>query len=332
VLEPKEGEFDESYIEKYRSFIIALKSYGIEPMLTIHHFANPQWFIEKGGFEKEENIEGFVRFADKMVSCFAGLVTHWITINEPAVYTFQAYLKGLYPPGCKNFHLTGKVLINLLKAHIKIYERLKPKYPHIQVGISHNFLWVEAYSPLHPIERAVSHYFSEITHNALFRFFQTGVYTFQIPFLANHHWEEPKIKTCLDFIGVQYYVTPMVKIGLFSAKSVGREGEKIMSLGARFYPEGLDAVLSVAGTLNKPIWITETGCDIDQSDYFTKAFSIMSHSIAKGIDLRGVLIWTIRDNLEWERGDAVKIGLFHGNFEEKPVVNEVIRPLFKSQA
>lgn len=330
VLEPKENEFDQSYIQKYRHFIQELKNSGIEPMLTIHHFTNPQWFLEKGGFEKEENIESFVHFAEKMADSFGDLVVNWITINEPAIYAFQAYLKGLYPPGKKSFHLTGKVLIHLLKAHIRIYERLKAKHPQLQIGISHNFLWVEPYTPLHPLERAIAHYFSEITHNALFRFFQTGIFSFRIPFLANVNWQEPMAMQSLDFIGVQYYVTPLVKIGLFSAQSAGREGEKIMGLGARFYPEGIEEALNRASLLNKPIWITETGCDTDQSDYFTKAFSLISHSIAKGIDLRGALIWTLRDNLEWERGDAVKIGLMHGNFEEKPVVNEVIRPLFQS--
>ena len=43
-IEPKEGEFSEEAIAHYIDVIKALRSRGIEPMVTLHHFTNPIWF------------------------------------------------------------------------------------------------------------------------------------------------------------------------------------------------------------------------------------------------------------------------------------------------
>lgn len=329
MLEPEEGRFNEAYLQKYQTFIGQLTLHGIQPFLTLHHFVNPEWFLQKGGFEKSENIEGFVRYCETMFAAFGDSVTHWVTINEPAIYAYQAYIRCVYPPGKRDFSLAAEVMKNMLIAHCLVYQKAKAKYPSLQIGISHNWLSFEPYSFYNPVERLACYYASEITHRAILRFFQTGKFSLQIPFVANVEHFELQAPQCLDFIGVQYYTKPLIRVSLFSAKSTSHRGKKMTNLGARFYPEGLQEALLEASTLNRVVWITETGCDIDQIDFFKQVFSIMSHSVEQGIPLAGALIWTLRDNLEWERGDSVKIGLHHSNFEEKPVVQEVIRPLFQ---
>jgi beta-glucosidase len=329
VLEPQEGKFDEAYIQKYRRFMEALKENGIEPFVTLHHFVNPDWFLAKGGFEREENIEGFVRYCEKMCSCFGDLASHWVTINEPAVYCFQAYLKGVYPPGRINLPQAAKVMKHLLIAHCKVYERCKSAHPSLQIGISHNWLIFKAYHLYNPIERLLCYYLSEVTHYAVLRFFQTGTFSLRVPFFANSFYQNSS--PCLDFMGVQYYVFPLIKMTGFTIDSVCHEGGKMSSMKARFYPQGMQEVLQEASTLHIPIWITETGCDIDQTEYLKTVFSIMSSFVNKDLPLKGALLWTIRDNLEWERGNNVRIGLHDFHFNKKPVIDEFIRPLYQKQ-
>ena len=48
-IEPEEMVFDEKEIEHYRSVIRCCKKYGIEPIVTLHHFSSPVWLITKGG-------------------------------------------------------------------------------------------------------------------------------------------------------------------------------------------------------------------------------------------------------------------------------------------
>lgn len=46
-IEPSEGEFSEEAINYYQDYINEVKSRGMEPIITLWHFTNPQWFSEK---------------------------------------------------------------------------------------------------------------------------------------------------------------------------------------------------------------------------------------------------------------------------------------------
>ena len=48
---------------------------NITPVITLHHFTNPIWFEELGGFEKEENIEYFLSFCKKVFPLFPNHLT-----------------------------------------------------------------------------------------------------------------------------------------------------------------------------------------------------------------------------------------------------------------
>lgn len=40
-IEPHEGQFDESALGRYREMLVALHDRGMKPMVTLHHFTNP---------------------------------------------------------------------------------------------------------------------------------------------------------------------------------------------------------------------------------------------------------------------------------------------------
>ena len=83
---PAEGEVDQSAIEHYRQEISYLKEKGIPVLLTLHHFTNPMWFQNKGGFVKTENITYYLDLVKIVVGALGDLVCEYITINEPNVY------------------------------------------------------------------------------------------------------------------------------------------------------------------------------------------------------------------------------------------------------
>ena len=82
-VEPVEGRFDEAAIERYASWCKALRSNGVEPMVTLHHFTEPGWFSDKGGWEVGANVECFARFARHLVARLAPHCSTWCTLNEP---------------------------------------------------------------------------------------------------------------------------------------------------------------------------------------------------------------------------------------------------------
>jgi len=59
-IEPSEGEFDSRQIRHYRDVLGELREQGITPMVTLHHFTNPQWFARKGGWTARGSARAFM--------------------------------------------------------------------------------------------------------------------------------------------------------------------------------------------------------------------------------------------------------------------------------
>jgi len=66
-IEPEEGYFDAKEINHYKKVLEALEKCGMKSMVTLFHFTLPLWFFKKGGFEKKENVDYFIRFIEYVV-------------------------------------------------------------------------------------------------------------------------------------------------------------------------------------------------------------------------------------------------------------------------
>ena len=49
-----EGERDAAALDHYANVIAALRRRGLEPVVTLHHFTNPAWFSESGGWLRRD--------------------------------------------------------------------------------------------------------------------------------------------------------------------------------------------------------------------------------------------------------------------------------------
>ena len=54
-IEPAPGRFDEGAIDHYKAVLDALQCRGLEPLLTLHHFSNPAWLAQQGGWLRRRN-------------------------------------------------------------------------------------------------------------------------------------------------------------------------------------------------------------------------------------------------------------------------------------
>jgi len=102
-IEPRQGEFNEAALVHYRKILTLLTERGIKPLVTLHHFSNPLWFEDMGGWAHKDSPEIFLRFSEKVLTSLGDLVTDWITINEPNVYVEGTYSAGNYPPNKTSF-------------------------------------------------------------------------------------------------------------------------------------------------------------------------------------------------------------------------------------
>jgi len=82
-IEREPGRYDEPTLAHYRAVLEACRARDIVPMVTLHHFTNPRWFADLGGWEERKNLPHFERFARTIGERYGDLVDYWVTVNEP---------------------------------------------------------------------------------------------------------------------------------------------------------------------------------------------------------------------------------------------------------
>jgi beta-glucosidase len=182
-IEPREGEFNQEELYHYAAVCDELNKQGIKPLVGFHHYTDPIWFLDAGGFEKEKNIKYFVRFCAKVFECLQGQATMFTTFNSPNGYAAKGYLTGITPPGKQNMQLYAEVLKNLLEAHVQIYDTLKkmPGGAGTQIGILHNIHQLDPDSP-HNIGSSICCALANmLCHDCIYNFFTSGTFNLYVP-------------------------------------------------------------------------------------------------------------------------------------------------------
>lgn len=322
-IEPVEGEFDAAQIRHYREVILQLKDQGLEPVVTLHHFTNPVWFSQKGGWTKSSLRKYFLRFVDKVVGEFAPLVKFWITINEPLIYSSHAYLLGVWPPKKNSLIQTFRVTLNMAWAHIRAYRIIhniyrNRSYPAPMVSISANLQAFEICFPT--LKNKIALYLRHKLYNLCF-----------IEALLRH-------KT-LDYIGINYYGRNLADVHSWRISSLlletcrdNHHPLRKNSLGWDIYPQGLYKLLMALKKYHLPIMITENGiCTEDDNlrwDYIREHLEQTAMAMGRGVKVLGYIYWSLIDNFEWAQGFAPRFGLVRIDYQnQKRTIRESARKL-----
>jgi 6-phospho-beta-glucosidase len=78
-----ESEPNRKGLEFYRNVFLELQKYGIEPLVTIHHFDTPLYIEEEmGGWANREVVGLFDKYCNTIFHEYKGLVRYWLTFNE----------------------------------------------------------------------------------------------------------------------------------------------------------------------------------------------------------------------------------------------------------
>src|SRR5690349_12757814 len=81
-IEPAPGEFSTAALDHYQRMIDTCLGHDVEPVVTLHHFTNPAWMRDLGGWEAPGAEQRFATYVDKALSTLEG-VRRVCTINEP---------------------------------------------------------------------------------------------------------------------------------------------------------------------------------------------------------------------------------------------------------
>jgi len=337
-IEPSVGKFDNLVFDRYRQMILSLKSKGIEPIVTLNHFTIPIWLVSQGGWLSNESPELFARYVQKTTEALGSDVHYWITLNEPAAYTYRSYMIGQWPPGEKSTKNAFKVVQNLARAHVLAYGKIKEVYAQKGwnepvVGIAQQVLifapcsarslWDQLSASLR--DRVVNHLFVQALIWGKAKIF--GVFSLRLH----------KVKT-LDFIGLNYYTREYVHSRGFQLKDILAKKSDLENsnikrnfLGWEIYPQGLYKLIKAFSKYKLPILISENGIctnnDTERSEFITEHLKALALAMKEGVCVIGYLYWSLLDNYEWAEGFAPRFGLIEVDYttQERKIRDSAIK-------
>ncbi|MEJ2662953.1 MAG: glycoside hydrolase family 1 protein [Spirochaetia bacterium] len=314
-IEPEAGRWDKSAIAHYKQVIHSLKSKGLVPMVTLHHFTNPLWLMRMGGWENPGVVGLFARYARFAARELGENVDLWITINEPIVYAYESYISGIWPPGKNDFGTAMRVIRHMLSAHAAAYHAVHDVLGRTcRVGFAKHCRVLDPYRGGSFFDRLLSLGFDFIFN----RLFTAACIHGVIPPPAAFFRRVRRLRNTTDFIGINYYTRELIKFDLTKADSLfislfTRPGAKVNSLGWEFYPRGLYRFLQSLKKYRKPVYITENGtCTADDTErcrFIVAHLRQVHRAISRGIDVRGYYYWSCLDNFEWAEGFTPRFGL-----------------------
>lgn len=318
-IEPSPGVWDEDAIAHYHAVIDAVLAAGLVPMLTLHHFTHPLWWEDRGAFENEENLTALLRFTERMFQEYGAKVRWWCTLNEPEVYASQGYFSGTFPPGKKDPQLTAVVLVNLLRAHGRMYRLIKsmPGGHDAEVGLVKDIFQFDADRRWHLLDVAVADVLDRVMNEAILDTLETGHFSLSVPGLIKLDAKVVEAAGSLDFVGLNYYSHYRVRFRPNPAEPFtlqSRPGDVATDMPYPVYPEGIYRALLRLSRLKTPILITENGiadaADDRRADFIRRYLYAVSRAMQDGVDVRGFYYWSLMDNFEWAEGWRMKFGLY----------------------
>ncbi|MBX9689336.1 MAG: glycoside hydrolase family 1 protein [Candidatus Obscuribacterales bacterium] len=348
---------DDETLAVYKDMLKLLKAKGFKTFVTLFHFCLPSWLAEIGGWNNEQSIDEFERFADFVAEELGEYVDFWLTLNEPLASVYQGYVAGLWPPGYQHNYMGGfECLRNLLRGHARAYKKIHTRIPNARVSVTHHWM---SFSPRHkfnPFDHLVRHMRDSVFNHSFMSALHTGKLNFPWPAsldprLRDLSGEIEGLAGSMDFIGINYYTRQFCEfefkfpIDIFGVKSEIAENE-LSGLGWESYPQGLYNLLvhelkpyryDENGRL-RDIYITENGhanmyeAELAEGDwsledagrirYLVSHLMSLYRAITDGANVKGYLHWSLIDNFEWAEGLRARFGLVRVSY---PTLQRTLR-------
>jgi beta-glucosidase len=342
------GAVNQAGLDFYRSLVDGLRSRGIVPAITLHHWDLPQALEDLGGWGNRDTAERFADYAQIVGEAIGDGDAMWITLNEPQVVAHQGHRIGTHAPGHTDDALAATATHHLLLAHGLALQRLRVVQPGARVGISLDI------HPVRPFDAAASEA-AAISDAEQNRIFVDPVLHGRYPAKARAHWlpdeslihdgDMALVSAPIDFLGINYYNPHYVKLIDSQEPQAdvtavpGRPGVAIYtpaelprtSMGWLIEPGGLYETLITVAAETAPgcaLYVTENGCaaedyinhagivdDIERIGFIHGHLAAAWQAIQDGVPLAGYFYWSLHDNFEWAWGYQKRFGLVYVDFE-----------------
>lgn len=337
VLPEGTGRVNPKGLDFYSRLVDALLEHGIEPMLTLYHWDLPAALDDRGGWLNRDSAHWFAEYGDVLYRALDGRVRKWVTLNEPWVISDGGYLHGALAPGHRSRYEAPIVSHNLMRAHGAAVQAYRASGAHqigLVVNIEPKYPASDSADDAAAVRRAHAYMNEQYLHPALL-----GHYPAELKEIFGDAWPDwpaddfALVRQPLDFVGINYYtrsVTRAARSYPLDAEAVRQAGAVYTETGWEVFPQGLtDTLLWFRRTYGDlPVYITENGAafpdpthaedgvvrDPLRVDYLRAHLLAVHAAIEAGVDVRGYLLWSLLDNMEWSLGYAKRFGIVHVDY------------------
>jgi beta-glucosidase len=320
-VEPVEGQWNDEAICRYKRLLSEIRRRGMRPFACLHHFTNPQWFEQRGGFLADDAIAAFERFVYRIVEELRYDCSDWVTFNEPNVYCAFGYLIGEFPPGRQaDLGSALRVLSRMAIAHASAYRIIHAWQPKANVGWAQNFVVFEPATAKRR-DRIMAQVLDQLFNQAFIQLLRDG--------RLRHPWAaltEPAsvAQGKLDFAGLNVYNRLHVALDsraketmfarIFVPEHLPQGDSAAQCAYGECHPDAIRAAVESVSSLDVPIYILENGVPDAQDRLrpwlLVRAVQTLLQLAAEGYDVRGYFHWTLVDCFEWTEGWRLRFGLY----------------------
>jgi len=338
VLPAGKGAVNAAGLDFYDRLVDTLLAHRIAPIITLFHWDLPVALDDQGGWLNRDIAGWFAEYAEIMFRRLDDRVHRWATLNEPWVVSDGGYLHGALAPGHRNRFEAPIASHHMMLAHGAAVQVYRAVGRH-QIGLVVN---LEPQTPASqdPADIAAANRFDAYMNRQYLDPALLGSYPEEMTDIFGEAWptwpdrDLALIRQPIDFIGVNYYT-----------RGVRRNDPSVYPLRAAVVKQPLSTYTETAWEVrpsaftdilvwvrerygNLPIYITENGAafydppvaehgrihDPLRVSYLQSHLQAVHAAIARGVDLRGYMVWSLLDNLEWSLGYSKRFGIVHVNF------------------
>lgn len=342
----EENEPNEEGLKFYDDVFDECLKYGIEPLVTLHHFDMPYLLVEKyQGFLNRKVIDLFVKYATTVFERYKNKVKYWLTFNEinfACIPMGNLEVLGIYHEKTKDY---TEPYDNLQDRYQALHHVFLASAKAVRIGhkINKNFKigCMIAHVTLYPyschpqdmlLAQKTDHLFNDFCGDVQVR----GYY----PYYIKEYFKENKIhiikeenddvllkKGCVDFYSFSYYMSNCISCQEGLETSMGNllggvtnPYLKSSEWGWQIDPEGLRYTLNkLYDRYQIPLMIVENGIgavdvkdannlihDTYRVEYIKKHIEQMKRAVDDGVDLKGYMMWSPIDIISSSTGEMKK--------------------------
>ena len=338
------GKPNQKGLDYYKRLADTLVEAKVRPLATLYHWDLPQPLQDKGGWPNRDIVGRFVEYCEIVTRALGDRVTNWCIFNEPWVFTFLGYARGMHAPALKDFAATMRATHVVNIAQGQAFRAIKAVNPRFRVGTAYSMSYCQPLTP-GAEDQAAAKRAHAMGNDWFLRTALKGEYPKAFPgenpldVMGVKAGDMELVRAPLDFLGINYYRRQLV-----SAKPAG-QGEDSMAVkhedategpltdfAWEVWPDGFyEMIMQITREYGNPaIEITENGCSyLDSPDAegripdqrridFTRGYlSAVGRAMKDGADVRAYHHWSLLDNFEWAEGFAQRFGLVYVDFRDQ---------------